>query len=131
MIRKKACPALGYGVGAGFPLANKRGTRLRGDHAQTKSEKRDDDCKKSHPALAFNCDCAGYRRTVRGARLWDFPARPMPRWLGSISISRVSANTSPACDADLDKLRLWSREAVRCPTDLAMRQLFLKHLREA
>jgi hypothetical protein len=26
---------------------------LRGDHAQTKSEKRDDDSKKSHPALAI------------------------------------------------------------------------------
>jgi hypothetical protein len=34
-----------------FPR-DKRGTRLRGDHAQTRSEKRDDDSKKSHLALA-------------------------------------------------------------------------------
>jgi hypothetical protein len=50
-------------------------------------------------------------------------------WI-DLGITR-SANALPACDADLDKLRLRSREAVRSPTDLAMRQLFLKHLREA
>jgi hypothetical protein len=38
-------------VDTGFPLANNAKARLRGDHAQTESEKRDDDSKKSHPAL--------------------------------------------------------------------------------
>jgi hypothetical protein len=38
-------------VGTGFP-SRQRGTRLRGDHAQIKELERDDDSKKSHPALA-------------------------------------------------------------------------------
>jgi hypothetical protein len=50
-------------VGTGFPLANKREKRLRGDHAQTKSETRDNDSKKSHPAQCefsvFHVDPSG------------------------------------------------------------------------
>src|SRR5260370_3802975 len=34
-----------------FPYLTNAQTRLRGDHAPTKSEKRDDDSKKSHRAL--------------------------------------------------------------------------------
>jgi hypothetical protein len=37
----------------GFPLANKRGPRLRGDHVQIKEIERDDDSKNRHPALAL------------------------------------------------------------------------------
>src|ERR1700730_14282276 len=39
-----------------FP-SNKRETRLRGDHAQTKSEKRDDDSSSSHRALSGVAVC--------------------------------------------------------------------------
>jgi len=38
-------------VGTGFPLANKRGTRLRGDHAQINEIESDDDSKKRHHSL--------------------------------------------------------------------------------
>jgi len=36
MIWKKPAPHLDGGVGTSFPLANKRETRLRGDHARSK-----------------------------------------------------------------------------------------------
>src|ERR1700731_1553808 len=34
------------------------------------------------PLLVFDCDCAGYRRTVR-AHAYGYLAGTMPRWLGS------------------------------------------------
>jgi len=40
MIRKKPAPHLDSGVATGFPR-DKRGTRWRGDHAQTKKPDRD------------------------------------------------------------------------------------------
>jgi hypothetical protein len=40
-------------VGTGFPLTNKRGTRLCGDHAQIKEIERDDDSKKRHHVLGM------------------------------------------------------------------------------
>jgi hypothetical protein len=53
-------------VCSGFPLASKRGTRLRGDHAQSKTEKRDDDSTQSHRALGWR----GLVRLQGCARAW-------------------------------------------------------------
>src|SRR5437879_11461638 len=46
---EKACPALDAEWAPVFPR-DKRGTRLRGDHAQTKEMERDDDSTSSRPS---------------------------------------------------------------------------------
>src|SRR6266436_8521939 len=48
-----------------FSLAT-NAKRLRGDHAQTKKIERDDDSKKSHPALARLLDLANRRKRPHG-----------------------------------------------------------------
>jgi hypothetical protein len=74
MIRKSMPSGHDPMGGYRFSLAT-NAKRLRGDHAQTKKIERDDDSKKSHPALASQiqissaCQLAQYPRCIYKPRI--------------------------------------------------------------